>query len=377
MNLLMLSGDSSVAEGSSGAFYQMLRRFSPYWSRIDIICPRAPHATVSKVHGNVHLHPSPWPKVLQTCFVIRQGLTLLSEHKHNLIVSHDFGFFYNGWGAWWLSRRTGVPYVSEIHHVEGYPRAVTCRERVYRAVAFWYIRWIRQRAAVIRTVNSVELPGLLRQLGVPAEKILVLPSLYIDFGIFRPMPEEVHQYDLLFVGRLASNKGLWTLLDALNQVRHTHPNLRLGILGEGPLRARIERYISSLGLGRNVHLIGPVDSPEGVARLYNQTLMLVCASTSEGGPRVTVEAMACEVAVISTPVGIMKELLEDGQTGLIFHGDATELARKVRLLLDNDELRERLAQKGRQTVQHFQAERVIGQYASGYHDLIRRLQESV
>jgi glycosyltransferase involved in cell wall biosynthesis len=372
VNLLMLSGDSTLAQGRDSTFSQMLRRLSAYWDRIDVICPRAPDAQPRQIHGKVHVHPSPWAKLFHPWFIFRRGRALFTERDYALVTSHDFGLFLNGIGAWLLTRRTGVPYVSEIHHVEGYPRAVTWREHVYRALAIRYIRWVWRRAAAIRVVNAAEMPDLLRTLGVPSEKILVLPSLYIDFEIFHPMPDERRQYDVLFVGRLAPNKGLFTLLDAVARVKTDHPAIRLGILGQGPLRSLLERRIAALGLTDQVDLIPRLDSAHGVAQLVNRAGMLVCASTSEGGPRVTAEAMACGVPVISTPVGVMAELLEDGINGLIFRWDAAELADKIRLLLADGTLRAQIAENGRQTVQRFRADGVIAQYAHGYHELIRR-----
>ncbi|GAB4450741.1 MAG: hypothetical protein Kow00120_21070 [Anaerolineae bacterium] len=371
----MLSGDSSIAQGRDGAFYQMLRRFSAHWARIDVICPHAPGAAARTLHGNVHVHPAPWRKALQPAFIVRRGRALCAERAYALIASHDFGFFYNGLGAWRLSRSTGVPYVSEIHHVEGYPRAATLKERVYRALAMAYIRWVWRRAAAIRVVNAVEMPELLARLGVPAARVLTLPSLYIDFATFHPMPDTPKQYDVAFVGRLAPNKGLFTLLDAVAQVRHTHPAVRLGILGAGPLRTALEARAAALGLGAHVAWVGRVPDADDVARFYNRARIVVCASTSEGGPRVTVEAMACGVPVISTPVGVMRELLEDGVNGLVWRWSSAELADKIRLLLDDAPLRARLAEAGRQSVQQFQADDVIARYARGYHALIRRLGE--
>jgi glycosyltransferase involved in cell wall biosynthesis len=379
----MLSGDASLAQGRDSTFSQMIRRLSAYWDRIDVICPRAPGTSAanggSAVNGaprqfcsNVIVHSSPWTKLLQPWFIFRRGRALFAERDYVLVTSHDFGLFLNGIGAWLLTRRTGVPYVSEIHHVEGYPRTATWRERVYRALAMGYIRWVWRRTVAIRVVNAVEMPGLLRSLGVPSAKIRVLPSLYIDFDVFQPMPGESRQFDVLFVGRLAPNKGLFTLLDAITRVKTDHPAIRLGILGQGPLRSQLERRIAALGQTDQVSLIQRLDSAHDVARLMNQAGMLVCASTSEGGPRVTVEAMACGIPVISTPVGVMAELLEDGVNGLIFRWDAAELADKIRLLLADDVLRARIAEQGWQTVQRFRADEVIAQYARGYHELSRR-----
>jgi glycosyltransferase involved in cell wall biosynthesis len=287
------------------------------------------------------------------------------------VTSHDFGLFVNGLAAWMLTRRTGVPYVSEIHHVEGYPRAVTRREHLYRALGMRYISWVWRHAAAIRVVNSVELPNLLRRLGVPADKILVLPSMYVDFDVFHPIPTEPRHYDVILVGRLASNKGLFTLLNAIARVKITHPKVHLGILGRGPLQHDLEDRIEALGLWENVTLTARLGNMQDLAHFYNSSTMLVCASTAEGGPRVTIEAMACGVPVISTPVGIMPEVLEDGVNGLIVGWDAVELADKIRLLMADSALRQRLREAGRQSVQRFRAEDVVEQYARGLQELVR------
>jgi glycosyltransferase involved in cell wall biosynthesis len=264
-----------------------------------------------------------------------------------------------------------VPYVSEIHHVEGYPRAATLRETLTRRLTTTYIRWVRNRAAAIRAVNRVEVPELLRRLGVREERILVVPSLYVELDVFRPLPEEPKRYDVLFVGRLVPNKGIMTILDAVARVRETEPDVRLGIVGDGPLRAAVDRRLAELDLREGTTVLDDVPSARDVAALYNQARMLVCASTAEGGPRVTVEAMACGVPVISTPVGVMPELIEDGRNGLLFRWDVDELAEKIRSLLRDDELRARLGEAGRLSVQKFEAGAAVERLAHAYQALVR------
>lgn len=372
MNLLMLSGDASVAQGQDGAFSRMLTRYAAYWSRIDVLTPNAPGASARMIGDNVHIHPSPWGKVLQPIFIWQHGRKLLAERRYDLLTSHDFGFFYNGVGAYLLTHGRDLPVVSEIHHVEGYPRAVTSRERLYRQLARWYVPFANRHVTAFRTVNLREVPELLRELGVPDEKILVLPSLYIDYAVFQPMPDVSKRFDVIFVGRLVSNKGIFTLLEAVEEVKHTHTDVTLGMLGRGDLRDAILERIAELNLTEQVTLVEYVADPREVARFYNQGKMLVCASTAEGGPRVTVEAMACRVPVISTPVGIMPELIDDGVNGLLFEWDADELAGKIRLLLDDIGLRDRIADQGYVSAENFDAEKVIASYARGYHALIER-----
>jgi glycosyltransferase involved in cell wall biosynthesis len=159
-------------------------------------------------------------------------------------------------------------------------------------------------------------------------------------------------------------------------VRQAHPAVTLAIRGDGPLRTALQRRIARLGLVDNVTWLPRVPDVAALAAIYRSGRMLVCASTSEGGPRVTVEAMACGVPVISTPVGIMSELVDPGVNGLLFEWDAAELAGHIRDLLADDDRRRRMGAAGHAAVQHFQADRVIAAYARGYHDLVHRLKES-
>ncbi|GAB4574204.1 MAG: hypothetical protein Kow0077_19580 [Anaerolineae bacterium] len=374
MNLLMIGSDPSVAQGHKSTHYHMLRHFARHWSRIDIICLPARGAIPRQVHGNVFVHPSPWPKAFQPLHIVRRGRALMAEREYALVVTQDFGFFYTGMGAWWLVRSQPVPLVSEIHHVEGYPRAATFKEQVYRWLAMRYIPFINRRAAAFRAVNRIEVPELLRKLGVPDEKILVLPSIYLDYDVFNPGTEPAtRQFDLLYVGRLAPNKGLFTLLDGFHRLRRVRPDATLAIRGDGPLRRALQQRIQALGLAEAITWIPRLEQIEQLAELYRAARALVCASTTEGGPRVTVEAMACGTPVITTPVGVMRELVQDGVNGLVFHHwDAAELAEKAAALLADEALQRRLGEAGRASVQHFRAEDVIANYAAGYHDLIAR-----
>lgn len=378
-NLLMISSDPSVAQGHKSTHYHMLRHFSRHWARIDILCLPARGAIPRQVHSNVYVHPSPLPKVMQPLFIQRKGAELLAQRDYALVTTQDFGFFYTGMAAWWLMRGRDIPLVSEIHHVEGYPIAATTKERVYRWLAMRYIPFMKRHVAAFRTVNRIEVPELLRKLGVPEDKILVLPSQYMDYDVFHPpaadctaprQDELARQYDLLYVGRLAPNKGLFTLLDGFQRLRAVRPDATLALRGDGPLRDALVQRISELGLSDAVTWIPRLEQITALADLYRSARVLVCASTAEGGPRVTVEAMACGTPVLTTPVGIMRELVEDGVNGLVFQWDAAELAEKAAHLLADESLQAQLGEAGRASVQGFRAEDVIAGYAQGYQKLI-------
>ncbi len=369
-NLLMLSGDSSIARGIDGAFYQMLGRFSQYWGRIDILTPSAPDAMPQIIHDNVHVHPANQHRALQPLFIQRTGNALLSERPYHLLVSHDFGFFYNGIGAYALLRQHDLPLVSEIHHIEGYPIAITRREKLWRYAAQKYIPFIAKQSAQFRVVNQ-DVASQLRALGVAADVIHVLHSLYLDLEQYRPQTTE-KQVDVLFVGRLASNKGIMLLLEAIRMAKRTHPNISLAIRGDGELKQQIISFIEQHQLQANVQFLPRVSDSSQMPTLYRQARMLVCASTVEGNPRVTIEAMACGTPVISTRVGIMPDVIEQGQNGLLVDWDSEQIASAILQLLDDTVQYQAIAQAGQQSVQKFDADITIRDYALAYHAIIEQ-----
>ncbi|MEO0649802.1 MAG: glycosyltransferase, partial [Planctomycetota bacterium] len=292
MKLLMVSGDRQSTVGEEGPFFQMQREFSRWFERVDVLCPRPPGAvTTRSMHGNVHLHPCEGGRGSMPGYIARRGAELIAEQGHGLIVSHDYGWFYNGLGAAKLARRTGVPYLSEIHHVPGVPVAADRREVFDRFVARRYISWAKGRAKAFRVVNSTEMPALLERWGVPREQVLVLPSLYIDLELFAPPAEPVaRERDVLFVGRMVNNKGLDRIVDALALLRERGRPRTAALIGRGPLRAATEQRVAERGLGDSVRFVDWVATATDLADEYRKSGVLVCASTCEGGPRVTVEA---------------------------------------------------------------------------------------
>ncbi len=134
----------------------------------------------------------------------------------------------------------------------------------------------------------------------------------------------------LSIGRLSEEKGHLVLLDAFAAIRDAHPQARLVIGGDGPLRQSLERRIAELGLTQAVRITGWISSDQVRAEL-EACHVLVQPSFNEGLPVVIMEAMARHRPVISTFIGGIPELVLPGRTGwLVPAGDAAALAGAMR-----------------------------------------------
>ena len=162
--------------------------------------------------------------------------------------------------------------------------------------------------------------------GFPENKIHVKPNF------ISPDPGEKTGDNgfAVYVGRLAQEKGLKTLLHACRQLP-THVSLH--IFGDGPLRSLLERQANHEGL-MNVTFRGRVSRAEAQCAIKQARCVVLPSECYENFPMVVVEAFACGTPVICSRLGAMEEIVADNITGLHFTaGDSEDLARKLSWML--------------------------------------------
>lgn len=378
--LLMITGLGSaedLASGKKGAFYNTLEEFHKYWERIDIIAPKIinPKSEIlnkyqiqnskSKIiilFGNVFVHISPWPLVFHPVWFLKKGLEIFKEQKFDLITVHEFPPFYNGIAARILWQKIKVPYVLEIMHIPGYPKAANFKERFYRLLTKIFIKFDAKMAKAVRVINKKETPEFLTKAGVPRQKLVYIPAFYIDLNIFNPQ-EIKKEYDLIFVGHLAENKGINLFIDTVKKL-----NVAAVIVGDGPFKKDIKLKIMNYKL--NIDVRGWARDSVEVAELINKSKILIMSSYNEGGPRVVIEAMACGVPVLATNVGIVPDLLKNGSGGEIIDWKADDMAQKVLGLLNDPDRYQRHSQSGPEIAKQFEKKEAIKNYADKLKEIL-------
>jgi colanic acid/amylovoran biosynthesis glycosyltransferase len=195
--------------------------------------------------------------------------------------------------------------------------------------------------------------------GCPAEK-LVVHYIGVDERRFAGNAKDsvLRPRNVLFVGRLVEKKGCSYLIDAMRQVQATVPTATVTIIGEGPLRASLERRARAANI--SCEFLGAQDS--SAISKYMQDAAVFCVPSvtakdgdSEGFGIVFIEAQAAGLPVVSFRHGGIAEAVHDGVTGMLApERDSITLASYITSYLSDEQLRARTGSAGREFVRrHF------------------------
>lgn len=176
---------------------------------------------------------------------------------------------------------------------------------------------------------------------------------------------------LLFIGRLAEEKGVDVALDAFALLLRRFSNARLMIAGDGPVRWDLEQHASLRGLNHAVQFLGWV-SPEKIPALINSATMVVMPSRwREPFGLVALQAAQMARPIVATRVGALPEIILHNETGvLVENEDSGALADSIAFLLEHPAAAVKMGQAARKRAQEtFGFERFVHSYEALYHDL--------
>jgi len=169
----------------------------------------------------------------------------------------------------------------------------------------------------------------------PVENVRVLYNpVAIDTFTARTSPSETEIPTVLFMGRIGERKGTWDLLNAIPRVLERVPNAHFRFGGDGEIE-ELHRRAEAAGISEHVETLGWV-SGEAKLEAFAAASVYCLPSYNEGLPVSVLEAMACGLPVVSTPIAGIPEAVIKGETGhLVETGDSNTLADKlIELLAD-------------------------------------------
>ncbi len=347
--------DESLARGDAAA---RQRKYAQRLGRLDMIVftrrrcapPQRELSPNACVHATGSSH-----SLLYVRDALRLSESIRRQHGSPDIVTTQDPFL-TGWTGYMLKRRWGVGLnVQLFSSFLDNPRWLSERpaNRVFNRLGKFIVR-----AADTVRVESVVEKQHLTSLGVPTERVWVIPLLY-DFQRFERADgaairarymDATYREMVLFVGRLAPEKDIPTLLHAVPLLAQKRPGARIVIVGTGDEEVRLRQMAAEMGLGGRVVFAGRVASEE-MPSYFHACEVLVLPSIYEGIPTVLVEAAASGKPVVSTRTRNVEDVVQDGQTGYIVPvRDPAALAEALARVLADPARSAQMGQAGREWV---------------------------
>ena len=281
-----------------------------------------------------------------------------------------------------LIKRHKLPLVATIHHPMALDRDsdfAQARNQIEKLRRWWFYSmyvpmqsFVGRRADRVITVSECSAREIERLMGIPGNRIRVVYN-GVDTEVFRTldgMPKKSNS--LIFVGNTEDRKkGIKYLLQAMKMLEN-ECQVKLTIIDGGAPEAQY-----APALMQQINLNGRVTfarrlSADDLVKWYAAADIAVVPSMFEGFGLPAAEAMACEVPVIAFAAGALPELVADGETGILVPpADVTKLAAAIKKLVEDKELRLRMAKAARKRVEEkFNWEKAAKQILEVYQEVI-------
>jgi glycosyltransferase involved in cell wall biosynthesis len=248
----------------------------------------------------------------------------------------------------------------------------TAKARAVRPMASLLLGWLLKRPNTAVLVQNWDDYAVVAELGVPKERIALIPGSGVDIDALTPIPEPAGPFTVGFVGRLLDDKGVRALVRAHELLSQRGIAIHTLVAGEpDPSNpASIPDHV--LHGWRHISSIRFLGHVADIRSVWAQAHVAVLPSRREGLPKSLLEAAACGRPLIATDVPGCREIARDNVNALLIPTDDAEaLAAAIQMLMKNRDLRIRLGAASRQiVVTEFSSTRIGGEIAALYSRLL-------
>jgi glycosyltransferase involved in cell wall biosynthesis len=292
---------------------------------------------------------------------IKEELAILEQEKPDLVISRMDSYVYS---PVTLTRKTNIPFIIEVDSPSSYEKLVF--QDYYRSTRK-LLYWLEQKVleyskAAFAQTNQVK--NYYMEIGLPEDLFTVIPN-GVDAERFHPdvdSTEVKDKFDLDdslvigFVGSFIYWHGVENLTTIMDNCVKNHSNVKFLMVGDGgPMKPYLEKYIKENNLSDKVILAGLVSHDE--IPKYINAMDIVLAPYPKldffyYSPVKVFEYMACGKALITTDIGQISEIIQNGETGVLTTpNDINDVIENINHLIRDDKLRRKIGNKARMEIE--------------------------
>ena len=351
MRILLFSHDKTLFREGSETKTRMIERWS-ICDALTIVVPTAPGFIEQQLVRNVRVVPTNSKSRFWSFWDLQKvGKKIIEREQIDFVISGDP--FELGWVAMKLAKKFNLPWQVELHG-DFYSTSYWQWSSPANFLRHHVGKHVLRGTCCIRAVSERVRASLAMRLGIPDSRIAVFP-VETDITKLLANPRGTHlkgaygnfDFFLLCVCTLNAVKNVGMQIRALHDIVKKHPKTALIIIGEGPERPVLEMMAERMHVAQNIIFTG---MQKDLSPYYASADAFALTSHAEGWGRAVVEAMASELPVITTDVGLAGEFLLNGKNGIVIaRGDERMLTRAVCQLIQDPDLRARLGREARES----------------------------
>lgn len=293
-------------------------------------------------------------------FIFLRSFYMIKREKIDLV--HCQGRL-SGILGYLLKKTAGVPYIITIQSADFSVYHPKANIKPIKWIYNFFRKKIYQNAAVCHAVSYYLKEHFVTRWGI--KDVAVIPNgvSQKDFKPDKNKRATRKELDLdtenliICISRLEPKNGTDDLVKAADVLKNKIKDFKIAIIGSGSQKKKLEKLVQNLGLRNKVVLLGEIPH-KAVPKYLACADVFIRPSLAEGFGIVFIEAMACEVPVIGTPVGGIPDFIKDlstssGQaaTGLFCkQGNPKSIAEKIEILIKDKELRNKLVKNAKKMV---------------------------
>ena len=244
------------------------------------------------------------------------------------------------------------------------------RARILKSVVRKMLGVSLRGTAVI--VENVDDRALIADLGIANRHIHLIRGAGVDTSLYVPSPEPEGEHLVVLPARMLWDKGVGEFVDAARQLGQRGVNARFVLAGEPDAGNPASVPEQQLEAWQDEGVVECWGRREDMPQVLAQSNIVCLPSYREGLPKALLEAASCARAIVTTNVPGCRDVVRDGDNGLLVEArNATALADALEKLLSDPGLRQQMGQRGRERVlNEFSQERIVGQVLALYREVL-------